>query len=366
MVIAILGLLMALLLPAVQGIREDARLAECGNNLKQMGVAAASFEASHGGIVPGATGYFGLTTVQILPPSMGMYVGDLDLGAGLDMQYLNGWDNTHGAPNIVPAHYGGYTRNSQLVMGGPTPSFWNCPSRSGNRRTRPGVGRYGNSWTTCDYANVTSVRTWLPSYAANSMCNVPSPTSEAPERFLRLPAVHGVPQVDLLVRDRSPESFDKHVVESSAATIHRDGHAVLLQRKSRQSACWRAATTARRGCVRPPENRGPPQKAPEPSERVIRNKWGFGGQACRVSPAAGLPGGDVGVEDADLRPCRGISRDELLVPRGGLIGVVGGLRLEHDQEEHVPVAVVDLAVVGRERADGEGDLAGVAGEMLAA
>jgi type II secretory pathway pseudopilin PulG len=178
-VIAIIALLMGLLLPAVQGVRETARLAECANNLKQMGVAAANFEAAHGGIVPGATGYFGLTTVQILLPYMGMYVGDLDLGAGLDMQYLTGWDNSWGAPNVAPSDYSGYTRNSQLVYGGPTPSFWNCPSRSGNRRTRPGVGRYGNSWTTCDYANVTSVRTWLPSYAGNSMCNRPSPTSEA-------------------------------------------------------------------------------------------------------------------------------------------------------------------------------------------
>lgn len=178
-VITILALLMGLLLPAVQGVREATRLAQCANNLKQMGVAAATFDASYGGIVPGATGFFGLTTVQILLPYTGMYVGDLDLGAGLDMQYLNGWNNTNGAPNIVPADYDGYIRNSQLVMGGPTPSFWNCPSRSGNRRTRPGVGRYGNSWTTCDYANVTSVRTWLPSYAGNSMCNVPSPTKEA-------------------------------------------------------------------------------------------------------------------------------------------------------------------------------------------
>ena len=54
-VIGIIAVLVALLMPAVQGARESARRTECLNKIKQLGLAVLGYEATNGSLPPGGT-----------------------------------------------------------------------------------------------------------------------------------------------------------------------------------------------------------------------------------------------------------------------------------------------------------------------
>ena len=80
-VIAIIGILISMLLPAVQAVRESARRTTCLNNLKQIGLAVHSFESANRRI-PAARPADGFTTwpAYLLPyMEQGNYAAKLDL-----------------------------------------------------------------------------------------------------------------------------------------------------------------------------------------------------------------------------------------------------------------------------------------------
>src|SRR5437763_15985646 len=77
-VTAVIGVIISLLLPAVQQAREGARRLSCRNNLMQIGLALRNYESAHGCLPPGSVdphrpikseekGYHVGWVVQILP-----------------------------------------------------------------------------------------------------------------------------------------------------------------------------------------------------------------------------------------------------------------------------------------------------------
>lgn len=71
--IAILGLLVALLLPAVQSVREAARRSRCQNNLRQVGGALQQFHAVHNSLPPSCSWFQGSTTNPLYPAANATY-----------------------------------------------------------------------------------------------------------------------------------------------------------------------------------------------------------------------------------------------------------------------------------------------------
>src|SRR6266446_3699873 len=77
-VIAIVAILIALLLPAIQAAREVARRVQCANNLMQLGIGMGNYASTHSVFPPGVVndkgpilnlpyGYHHGWVVQILP-----------------------------------------------------------------------------------------------------------------------------------------------------------------------------------------------------------------------------------------------------------------------------------------------------------
>jgi len=166
-VITIIGILIALLLPAVQGARDSARRTTCKNNLYQMGRASLQHVEKHGFYPTGGWGW--------------SWIGDAD--RGFDKRQTGGWiynilpfiEQTalHDLPrdgdpdNITDAQKTGAKEMYQTPL-----TLFICPSR---RRAvafkmdwgaQPINAFHGNSVGRTDYAAATGSQSHRPEYSS--------------------------------------------------------------------------------------------------------------------------------------------------------------------------------------------------------
>jgi prepilin-type N-terminal cleavage/methylation domain-containing protein/prepilin-type processing-associated H-X9-DG protein len=120
-VIALLALMVALLLPAIQAARESSRSTACRNNLKQFGIALIHYETVHKHFPNGAEGYFdrmlspapmyGVSWwARILP-----FLEEADIADQLDRSGAN-------------IGYVQLNSHNGALINGLAPPFWYCPS----------------------------------------------------------------------------------------------------------------------------------------------------------------------------------------------------------------------------------------------
>ena len=146
-VIAIIGILIAMLLPAVQAAREAANRTQCGNNLRQMGLAVHNYHDINGSLPP-------LWSTTKAATSRGNQSGFSPTWAVFLLPFLEhraAWEQyawpestTNDAATLILPGGGG--QSNLFNMSGMRASTFNCPTRG----PRIALTR-GRKWQTCDY-----------------------------------------------------------------------------------------------------------------------------------------------------------------------------------------------------------------------
>src|SRR5262245_14612015 len=152
-VIAIIAILIGLLLPAVQKVREAAARISCASNLKNLGLALHNYHGEHDRFPPGAVGPIGPLFPQYLNlkhHGLGTYLLPYLEQPGLASRYCRecSWFDPPNQPVV----------NTQLKI-------WQCPSAQADRfedgsveTVKPPIGVPFNGTGACgDYAGMGGV-----------------------------------------------------------------------------------------------------------------------------------------------------------------------------------------------------------------
>jgi len=159
-VIAIIAILIGLLLPAVQKVREAAARMSCQNNLKQMGLACHNFHDSYNIIPPSRVASGGF-------PKLGVPANAYQGWAVWILPFLE-QDNLRKAYNTT-LHFGHANNRSAIQI---SVKVFKCPSTPNSERVAPSWSHGGFTITgaaVADYSVVRNVDTGLPGSFPNNV-----------------------------------------------------------------------------------------------------------------------------------------------------------------------------------------------------
>jgi prepilin-type processing-associated H-X9-DG protein len=154
-VIAIIAVLIALLLPAVQAAREAARRIQCVNNLKQIGLAVHNYIDANNSVPPGALDTMKIETMTVIRngsfSALARMLPFLEQtavynAANFQVDLINGpdgmWSNTTAA----------FTRISGFLCPSDTPPSWQAITNY--KGTAPGVNYFASVGSGLEFSNV--------------------------------------------------------------------------------------------------------------------------------------------------------------------------------------------------------------------
>jgi len=153
-VIAIIAILIGLLLPAIQKVREAAARSQCTNNLKQMGVAVHNYEASYGSLPhPGqcdstggaATVYMSQSTATLMLPYIEQdnVFRQMDQTLTFAQMGAAGYNTAQMHPKSMGRIYNDAGHAPTVAAAKTFIKTFNCPSTPISPQARTGGDNYG-------------------------------------------------------------------------------------------------------------------------------------------------------------------------------------------------------------------------------